>query len=197
MSENKVVLTKTIPGGHGLSVEILKGQTLVITDLEGEQIAALVAFSKNDFRKYMSVSHTRSTYDKYYLEIGDNFYTAEHEPMIRIVEDSCGVHDMTFPSCNQYAYDKMGIADHRSCQSNFAESLAMYGIEEWMLPDPVHFFQNSPNMQMLPNHSKQGDSVELRFLMDAIVAVSACPFDLNGINGGKPTSIQLTIEENE
>jgi len=197
MFEKKVVLSETIQGGHGLSVKISKGQTLVIKDLVGEQIVDFIAFAADDFTKYLSVSHTRSTYDKYHLEIGDTLYTAEHEPMIRIVEDSCGVHDMSFPSCNKYIYNNMGIADHRSCQSNFAEDLVIYGIEEWMLPDPIHFFQNSPNMQMLPNHSKQGDYVKLEFLIDAIIAVSACPFDRNGINGGKPTSIQLTIEDNE
>jgi uncharacterized protein YcgI (DUF1989 family) len=192
---DKIVLAKTIPGGDGISTQVKKGQYLIITDLEGAQIVDFIAFAANDFTKYMSVSHTRSTYDKYDLTVGDYIYTDGHEPMLQIIEDTCGVHDMSFPGCNKYMYAKMGISNHRSCQDNFAESLSEYDIEEWMLPDPFHFFQNSPNMQFLPNHSKPGDLIKLKFLMDAVIAVSACPYDLNGINGGKSTSIQITITE--
>jgi len=192
---DKIILAKTIPGGYGVSARIEKGQCLVITDLEGAQIVDFIAFAAYDFTKYMSVSHTRSTYDKYDLTVGDEIYTDEHEPMIRIIEDTCGVHDMSFPSCNRYMYEKMGIINHRSCQSNFVESLSGYGMEDWMLPDPFHFFQNSPNMKFLQNHSKPGDYIKLKFLMDAVIAVSACPYDLNGINGGKSTSIQIEITE--
>lgn len=192
MSDNSI-LEKTIPGGHGFSAEIKKGQCLVLTDLEGSQIMDFIAFAAHDMKRCMSVSHTRSTYDKYDLKVGDCLYTDEHEPMIRLVEDTFGVHDMSFPSCNRYMYEKLESSDHRSCQSNFMESLAPYGITEWMLPDPIHFFQNSPNMQFLPNHSKAGDHIKLEFLMDAVVAVSVCPYDLEGINGGNPTPIKVAI----
>jgi hypothetical protein len=192
---DKIVLSKTIPGGYGASAQIKKDQYLIITDLEGAQIVDFIAFAANDFTKYMSVSHTRSTYDKYDLTVGDTIYTDEHEPMIKIIEDSCGVHDMSFPSCNSYMYEKIGIINHRSCQSNFVESLSAFSIEDWMLPDPFHFFQNSPNMKFLQNHSKPGDYIKLKFLMDAVISVSACPYDLDGINGGKSTSIQIVITE--
>lgn len=194
MSDN-IVFEKTIPSGQGFAGEIKKGQCLVLTDLEGAQIIDFIAFAAHDMKRCMSVSHTRSTYDKYDLIVGDFLYTDEHEPMIQIVEDTFGVHDMSFPVCNKYMYEEMGIQSHRSCQSNFMECLAPYGVEEWMLPDPFHFFQNSPNMQFLPNHSKAGDHVKLKFLMDAVVAVSACPYDLDGINGGQPTSIKVTVVE--
>ena len=188
-----IVFEKTIQGGHGFSAEIKKGQYLVLTDLEGSQIIDFIAFSAHDMTRFMSMSHTRSTYDKYDLKVGDFLYTDDHEPMVQIVEDTCGVHDMSFPGCNRYMYKKMGLEHHRSCQDNFVECLARYGILEWMLPDPYHFFQNSPNMQLLPNHSKAGDHVKLKFLMDAVVAVSACPYDLEGINGGKSTPIKMAI----
>jgi len=193
LMSDKIVLTKIIPGGHGVSAEIKEGQCLVITDLEGAQIVDFIAFAANDFTKYMSVSHTRSTYDKYDLTVGDYIYTDEHEPMIHIIEDTYGVHDLSVPSCNKYMYSKMGIINHRSCQSNFTESLSDYGIAEWMLPDPFHFFQNSPNMQFLQNHSKPGDYIKLKFLMDVVIAVSACPYDLNGVNGGESTAIKIVI----
>ncbi len=191
----KILYKETVSGGYGKSVQIAEGQCLTITDLEGAQIVDFLAFAADDITKYMSVSHTRSTYDTYDLKVDDYMYTLDHEPMIQIVEDTCGVHDMSFPCCNKYMYENVGIKDHRSCQGNFIDSLSKYGVEEFMIPDPFHFFQNSPNMKLLPNHSKPGDYVKLKFLMDAVVAVSSCPYDLNGINDGKPTSIQLMITE--
>lgn len=192
---SQILLKEKISGGYGKSAQIAKGQFLTITDLEGEQIVDFLAFAADDITKHMSVSHTRSTYDTYNLKIGDFMYTVDHVPMIQIVEDSFGVHDMSFPCCNQYMYGNQGMKDHRSCLGNFTENLIEYGVEELMIPDPYHFFQNSPNMKLLPNHSKPGDYVKLKFLMDAVVAVSSCPFDINGINGGKPTSIQIVITE--
>jgi uncharacterized protein len=191
----KIIFDEKVAGGYGKSVHIVKGQYLTIIDLEGKQIVDFLAFAADDITKYMSVSHTRSTYDTYDLTTGDYMYTVNHEPMIQIVEDTCGVHDMSFPCCNQYMFKNPGMESHRSCQENFTESLSEYGVEGYMIPDPFHFFQNSPNMKLLPNHSKPGDYVKLKFLMDAVVAVSACPYDIKGINGGTPSSIQLTITE--
>lgn len=39
--------------------------------------------------------------------------------------------------------------------------------------------------------SRAGDELDLRVLMDAIVAVSACPQDMNETNGFDPTDLEL------
>ena len=41
--------------------------------------------------------------------------------------------------------------------------------------------------------SEKGDFVLLKALADVVVAVSACPQDLNQTNGGKPTDILLRV----
>lgn len=195
MAEKKVILNQIVPAGHGIAFEIKKGQFLTITDLEGKQIVDFMTFENGDVTKYMSVAHTRSTYEGYDIKAGDFMVTLEHKPIVKLAEDTCGVHDMSFPCCNTYMYEELGIKNHRSCRSNFADVLAKYGMEEWQLPDPFNFFQNSPNMKLLPNNSKPGDYVKLQFLLDAVAAVSACPFDLYGVNGGKATPIGVTVTE--
>lgn len=47
--------------------------------------------------------------------------------------------------------------------------------------------------------SKAGDKVVLKALMDVIVIVSACSWDLGGskINGDELTGIRLEVEEEE
>jgi uncharacterized protein YcgI (DUF1989 family) len=48
-------------------------------------------------------------------------------------------------------------------------------------------------VQFAESLARPGDVVEVRALMDAIAAVSACPMDLNPISGGRITDLALEV----
>ena len=71
--------------------------------------------------------------------------------------------------------------------------MGKYGMESHLqVPDPFNIFQNTPYYTLKPlEHSKEGDYVEFRAEKDVICAVSSCPYELGGFNGGKITDIAV------
>ena len=63
--------------------------------------------------------------------------------------------------------------------------------------DPFNIFQNTPyyTIKGKLNSSRAGDYVEMQAEMDAVVAVSSCPYTGDGFNGGKVTEVGVLIEE--
>ena len=188
-----------IAGGHGSAFPVRAGQFLEIIDVEGQQVADMVAFAAMDRREWLSTSHTRSATLRLNLLVGDELESNWRRPMFRIVRDDVGSHDVITQMCDERRYRiDYGVEGHRSCRTNFTEAYAPWGISEWEIPDPFNIFQNAPihpdrsfGNQTPP--SKAGDAIVFEVLMDSIVGVSACPQDLNPCNGFKPTPILARV----
>ncbi len=94
-----------------------------------------------------------------------------------------------------------GVKDHRSCKENVLEALAEFDVHPPVTPEVVNLFQNSGpdddegNMSVKEPLSRAGDYVVLRAMEDLLVAVSACPQDLNSCNGYNPTDLMLEVYE--
>jgi uncharacterized protein len=182
-----------VPAAHGGAIEVRAGQYLSIIDVEGTQVADLVAIQRDHPRKWLSPHQTRSTLRRWMLKPGDRLVNNDREPVFEIVHDDVGVHDLFFCACSPALYlQRFGLTDHRSCRGNLLEALGPYGVEEWRLPDPINVFMNTPpradgEFDFHPAPSKPGDRLVLRCLADVVAAVSSCPMDLSPINGGRIT----------
>ena len=91
-----------------------------------------------------------------------------------------------------------GVSDHRNCKDNLYEALAEHGVRPPVTPEVVNLFQNSGadaegKLCIEEPLSGAGDYVVLRALADLLVAVSACPQDLNPANGFVPTDLLLQV----
>lgn len=200
VENNAVTQHFIVPGGYGHAFHVKKGQMVTITDLEGQQVIDLIGFSASDYTEYLSVTRTRTSRKRQlYLGKGDMLITNLRNPFAKIVEDTVEIHDLLIAACEPAYYAELGYPDHRSCHQNFTDVLAPYGIEPWQRPDPFNIFQNTKvrsdgSWYQGEPPSKAGDYIKLHFQMDALCAVSACPFDLNGFNGGKSTPVQVDVE---
>ncbi len=188
-----------IPGGYGTAFTARAGQLVEIVDMEGQQVADLVAFAGQNRTEWLSTTHTRSALLRLTVRPGDKLESNWRRPMFEIIRDDVGRNDIITGMCDDRRYRlDYGVEGHRSCRTNFAEALAPWGIAEWQIPDPVNFFQNAP---IHPDRSfgnevptgRPGDTLVLRTLMDAIVSVSACPQDLNPCNGFHPSPLIVRI----
>jgi len=162
-------------------------------------VCDLIAFASVDRREWLSVSHTRAGTLRLNLAPGDILQSNWRRPMLEVVHDDVGMHDLITQMCDERRYRvDYGVEDHRSCRSNFTEVLEPWGIQEWDMPDPVNLFQNAPIHadrtfgNQVPT-SVAGDSIVFRVMMMSIVAGSACPQDLNPCNGFAPSSIRLKV----
>lgn len=199
-TEKNVKQQYVIPGGYGYAFHVKEGQVIIIKDLKGQQVVDFIAFSSENYNEYFSAVQTRtSPHQRYILKEGDLLLTNNRNPMAEIIEDTVGVHDLLLAACEPKYYEELGYPDHNSCHQNFAEVLAPYGIKSTERPDPFNIFQKTvlnregTYFDDTPP-SKAGDYIKLKFQMDALCAVSACPFDIDGFNDGKPTPIQINVD---
>jgi len=189
-----------IKGAHGGRVEVKMGQILEIINVEGTQICDFFAFNADDLMETLSPPHIRSALGRIFLKVGDVLVSRYRRPMIELLDDTCGVHDIIFPPCDPETYvQRFGIHNHRSCRTNLAEVMADKNIPYAYLPDPVDFFQNTPVtadgiIQRLASTAKPGDKVVLRALQPCFAVGSSCPM-IGGVNGDRSTDIRFRVSD--
>jgi uncharacterized protein YcgI (DUF1989 family) len=189
-----------IKGGHGGRIDVDKGQTLEILNVEGQQICDFFAFNADDFNEALSPAHIRSDLRRIVLQVGDVLVSRFRNPMLEILEDTCGRHDIVIPPCDPIRYEKrFGLKGHRSCRTNLAETIADKGVPYAYLPDPVNWFQNTPVMpdgsiERYTSSAVAGDKVVLRALQRLVAVGSACPM-IGGSNGDRPTDICFIVRD--
>jgi uncharacterized protein len=187
-----------IPAGTGRAVTVQAGQTLRIVNVEGKQVADFIAYNAHDLAESLSTVHTLVSLGRLFPTTGDRLRSNRRTPMVEIVRDDTGRHDMLIAACDPWRYEHdFNVKGHRSCSDNFLEALAPWGRARHELPHPVNFFQNmrypEGRVEFGESLARPGDVVELRALMDLVAAVSACPMDLNPISGYKTRDLAVEV----
>ena len=189
-----------VPARTGVGFEVRAGDLIRITDLKGAQPVDFWAFVKEDPLEFLSPEHTKPTIEKLVPGVGDSAYTTRRRAIMTIVEDnSPGQHDMQYAACDATRYKQLGFeGEHASCQENLHKALAQLGIRLDFTPQPWNLFTNfhiNPDrtITIKPPDTKSGDNIVFRAEVDAYVAVSACPQDLNPTCGGNPTDIRVEV----
>jgi len=190
--------THRIAAGTARALALATGQTLRIVNVEGCQVADFVAFNAKDFTESLSTMHTIVSIGRLFPAAGDRFRSNRRRPIVEMVRDDTGRHDMIIAACDPWRYEyDFKVTGHRSCSDNFLESLAPWRVERHQLPHPVNFFQNmrypDGRVEFDRSLAKPDDAVELRAMIDLVAAVSACPMDLNPISGGKTHDLVIEV----
>jgi uncharacterized protein YcgI (DUF1989 family) len=183
----------------GKAFEAKVGEYITVVDLEGQQIGDFVALNAADHREHLSTCHTRSILRRIYVGNGDRLCTNLRRPILEIVEDDVGCHDILIAACDSMFYELgFGITGHRNCLDNLAAALARHGVKRWEIPEPFNIFQNTrvnADGYFVPRTaiSKPGDRIVLRVLMNLVGAVSACAHDRAPVNGDRLTPLLLVV----
>jgi hypothetical protein len=185
----------------GKSFSVRRGDMIRIIDPQGQQVADLWAFviDNGSVLDWLSTSQTRDITEKMFPKVGDRFYGTRGGPLLTLVEDaSPGPHDMLFPACNRWLYERAGFVDHPSCQDNLVMALEKAGITLPAIPDPVDFFQNSlpesdGRLDVYESINPAGGYVTLRAERDLLLVVTACSVDFHPTNGEKCTEIVVEV----
>jgi uncharacterized protein YcgI (DUF1989 family) len=171
-----------IPPRSGTAFVLHKGQSLIITDLEGEQVADLMCFNLHDTQEYLSSGRTIDYASTIFLTTGHPLYSNRSNVMMDIIEDTVGRHDFLLTPCSAEMFRIIygDTTPHRGCFGNLIAALEPHGIQ----PDQIHttfnVFMNvtvdsfSGQVKVLPPLSKPGDHIMLRATMDLLVGLTAC-----------------------
>jgi uncharacterized protein YcgI (DUF1989 family) len=201
---NAMELTNTtpqvvVPAGAGRAVWVRRSQQVRVIDVDGGQVGDLFAFAAEDPREHLSASHTRTSTGKLFPLIGEQFVTTSRRPILTLVADtSPGIHDMLIAACDPARYRALGVDGHASCADNLRKALAQRGLAVDAAPQPVNLFMNIPigsngDLSWLQAVSRPGDAVTFEAAIDCVVVVSACPMDLNSINGERLTPLAVEV----
>jgi uncharacterized protein YcgI (DUF1989 family) len=197
-----VIKVIEIPAKHGAAIELNRGQILRTIDVEGQQVGDLVCFNRDDLNERYSPQNTILFNRTIYPKIGSMLISNNGRPMMRVIADTVGIHDLVCGSCSEEYYkNRLDCHEpHRSCRSNLAEALAPWGIPLIDIPFSFNVFMRWPvqpdgSIMPMAAPSEPGDYVDLKAEMNLIVANSACPSDITPTNAHHPTPMRFVLYE--
>lgn len=183
----------------GTAFELAKGQSLTVTDLQGEQVADLTAFNRADHAEWLSSGRSIDYANTIYLTTGHVLYSNRSRPMFTILQDDVGRHDFLLTPCSPETFQIIYKNDsyHPSCFENLATGLARFGIAPDAIPTTLNLFMNvqvgpGGELAIKPPLSKAGDTVTLRAEMDLIVGLTACSAEMSNNYSFKPIGYEVS-----
>lgn len=196
------LLDINIQPGNARSYEVRKGEYIQILDVQGRECSDFQAFSRQALDKGLErdidPTTTRALTGSLYPVPGlrSKYWTVDQQPLVEIVQDTCGRHDTFGLACTARYYDDLGYPGHVNCSDNMNRDLARYGIAPRAGWPAINFFFNTMlddanAIGMDDPWSRPGDFVLLRALGDLICVSTACPCDIDPANGWNPTDIQV------
>lgn len=198
------ILNEIIPAGDYWMKTISAGQTIRITDLEGNQAADTLFYNANDPSERYSAMDTIREQGNVYLTAGTTLMSNLCNPMLEIVADTCGRHDTLGGACAtesntvRYALEKKCM---HACRDSWMLAVAeneQFKMSKRDITHNINFFMNVPvtaegGLTFEDGISAPGKYVELTAKMDVIVLISNCPQLNNPCNAFNPTPVAVTV----
>lgn len=190
----------TIEPQSGAAFVLRKGAILRVTDPKGEQVSDLTAFSLyGSPRTALSSGKTVDFAETIALTTGHTLYSNMSEPMLEIVGDMVGRHDILLAPCSQETFDILypgHSSYHRSCFENLHLSLAHHGVRKEEIFSTFNIFMNveidpAGRIRVKPPLSRAGDAVEFRALMDLVIGLTACSAEQSNNYAFKPIHYEI------
>ena len=197
-------LHATVNAGDYWVYRLQEGQTLRITDVEGNQAADTLFYNADDTAERYSVTDTLRGQRNVFLTSGSVLRSNEDRPMLEIVADTCGRHDTLGGACAtesntvRYSLEKRHM---HACRDSWLLAVAQhpeYGLTRRDITHNINFFMNVPvtqegGLQFADGISAPGKYVELVAKMNVLVLISNCPQLNNPCNGYNPTPIEVAV----
>ena len=195
--------------GSAKAFEVKAGEYIQVLDVQGRECSDFQAFSLRALDKGLErdidPTTTRSLMGSLYPSPGifSKYWTSDQEPLIEIIQDTCGRHDTFGLACSARYYEDLGYPGHVNCTDNMNIDLAQFNIKPRGGWPAINFFFNTMlddtnALGMDDPWSRPGDFVLLKALSDLVCISTACPCDVDPANGWDPTDIQVrTYKANE
>ena len=115
--------------------EVKAGEFIQIIDVDGRQCSDFQCFDKRALdlgkTRNLSATTTRSLMGNAYPGPAciSKFYDIDFQPLVEVIQDTCGRHDSFGVACTSKYYDEAGYPGHVNCSGNFNYALEPYPIE--------------------------------------------------------------------
>ncbi|SLN73799.1 Aminomethyltransferase [Roseovarius albus] len=198
-----------IKRGTAMAYELKKGQFVQIIDVEGQQCSDFMAMRsaslEQGLERYIDSTVSRTMARSAYPLPGlhDKFYDQDIHPLLAVRQDTVGRHDTFALACTARGYEDRGFPGHINCSDNISRAYSPYGIAQRAAWPAINFFFNSwmegghGHLSSDEAWSRPGDYVIMKALSDLVCVSTACPDDVDPINGWNPTDIHVRIYEED
>ncbi|MEM7302633.1 MAG: DUF1989 domain-containing protein [Pseudomonadota bacterium] len=194
--------------GTAHAYEIKKGQFVQIIDVEGQQCSDFMAMRtdalEGGIERYIDSAVSRTMARSAYPLPGlhDKFFDQDMQPLLSVRHDTVGRHDTFALACTARGYEERGFPGHLNCSDNISKVFEPYGIQSRRAWPAINFFFNSWIDETLgiasdEAWSRPGDYVAMQALTDLVCVSTACPDDVDPINGWNPTDIHVRVYEED
>lgn len=182
----------------GRCVLLKKNEMIKIIDPMGQQVCDLFCFNQDDHTEAFSAGHSLDFNDTLFLSTGHFLYSNRARPMLEIIADSCGRHDLLYPPCGPATFilESGGDEHHPSCQENLELNFFPHGIRPAQVSTTFNIFMNvelsvSGKVSICPPKSKAQDYLLLKAHMDLLLGLTACSHETS--NGGQNGPIHYQV----
>ncbi len=194
-----------IKRGTAQAYEIRQGELIQVIDLEGKQCSDFMAMHARALERgqewHIDSTVTRSLVGCAWPVPGlfDKFFDQQMNPLLAVEQDTVGRHDTFAVACTARGYENRGFLGHVNCSDNISSVYQPYGVAPRKAWPAINFFFNSwimPSDNRIRSDeawSRAGDFVAMRALTDLVCVSTACPNDVDPINGWNPTDILVRI----
>ena len=172
----------------GMKIDVKQGQSITVIDIEGGQVVDFFAEADGNENEFLSAGVTIDCNESLKINVGDIIYTNLYHPMMEVMFDDVGEHDLLHPCCRPEMYDFFyhNGKDHPNCFDNINRAL---GAQRPIIT-PVNLFMHTKintdgRISVEKPISKVGDKIILKALMDITLGVAACSVSESKCNSGK------------
>lgn len=182
----------------GTAFTLLKGQALKVICPMGEQVADMVTYNMADHREFLSNGKTIDYAESIKLTTGNWLYSNKSMEMLKIIEDTCGIHDFLLSPCCPMTMEMFYDITEQvpTCLGNLHLALKKYGIEQWQIPTAFNIFMNVPvalngKIKVLPPTAIPGDHIIFKAHMDLLIGLTACSASASNNGSYKPIDYEI------
>ncbi|HEV2528557.1 MAG TPA: urea carboxylase-associated family protein [Thermomicrobiales bacterium] len=217
------IKARQIHPGEAFAAHVPAGGLVEVVDLEGQQVAELVAFNASDPGERTSLGVTRQNSRSIAFQLGMSLYSSRGNAMLELVEDTVGRHDLLWSAATNPPASAPTTADDASSSdaapgdavedetvaepakvpgaeavpAGFAVALAEHDLGQADAPDPVNLFMNLGVMQKgdLEVREPTSERGDRVVLRAAMDLLIAvrCSSATDATNAGKPTDILVRV----
>jgi len=198
-----------LPGGSHWSMVIPAGKVLSVTDLEGGANVSMLFYNPNNLLERYNAPDTLKCQHTFKLTEGHCLYSDMGRIFCSIVRDDSQWIDTIGGVANkQKVTEKWGERhyqkDRNAWLQNGHDSLLVevgkYGLGKRDLAANINLFSKvscdaEGKLDFQVDHSKAGDTIDLRFEMDTLVVFATCPHPMNPAEIYPNLPVQLALFE--
>ena len=211
---SNVFYTTTIPGNGHWSLEVRRGTFMKITDIEGGANLGMLFYNSRNLLERYNAPDTLKCQHTFKLQRGNCLYSDMGRIFVSIIEDHSANgqgnwHDTICGNSNaEQVAQQFGKRDYQKDRNSWLQNgsdaflieLAKYGLGRADVASNINWFSkviadDSGNIKLDTQNQAIGNSVTLRFEMDTLIVLHACPHPLNRAEQYPFKPVQIEIGE--